>query len=171
MRTREGHRRTNRSDARISEPYGVYADASGNVYVAEYNNHRLRKLSVDGVLSTFAGTGASGSTIIAANQQANATVLRPLSVTGDAAGNIYLSGGLPYWMNNPAVSNAYQAARPGGNSDGFVLKLNPAANRILYATYFGGSADDMVADMELDAAGNAYLAVSTRSTDLPLKNG
>src|SRR5438270_146875 len=48
--------------ARFSLPTGVAVDSAGNVYVADYVNHTIRKISPARVVSTFAGlAGASGS--------------------------------------------------------------------------------------------------------------
>src|SRR5690606_25007470 len=46
--------------ARFNNPYGVGADAAGNIYVAEFSNHTIRKITPQAVVSTLAGTGVSG---------------------------------------------------------------------------------------------------------------
>ncbi|MBL7992295.1 MAG: IPT/TIG domain-containing protein, partial [Candidatus Kapabacteria bacterium] len=48
------------ASAQFNAPYGTAADAQGNVYVADYNNHAIRKVSAGGVVSTLAGTGTAG---------------------------------------------------------------------------------------------------------------
>jgi sugar lactone lactonase YvrE len=45
------------TDAELSYPYGVCADASGNIYIADYNNARVRVVKTDGIITTIAGTG------------------------------------------------------------------------------------------------------------------
>lgn len=50
------------TSARFNTPRSVAADASGNVYVADTGNHRLRKISPEGVVATFAGSGTVGTT-------------------------------------------------------------------------------------------------------------
>ena len=46
--------------AQINHVVGLAIDAQGNMFLAEENNSRIRKVSPDGVISTFAGTGVPG---------------------------------------------------------------------------------------------------------------
>ncbi len=48
------------TSAKLYYPYDVAVDASGNVYIADYDNNRVRKVNTSGIISTFAGNGASG---------------------------------------------------------------------------------------------------------------
>jgi len=45
--------------ARLNKPLGVAVDSAGNVYIADTANHRLRKVAVDGMISTVAGNGSA----------------------------------------------------------------------------------------------------------------
>ncbi len=92
------------------------------------------------------------------------------AVTGvavDSSGNLYATG----WTEaiDFPIGGAAQAANRGG-VDAFVVKLNPAGNTILYATYFGGSAEDRAAGIAVDALGQAHVAGSTGSSNFPVVN-
>src|SRR5579864_4368433 len=48
------------TSAEINSPYMPAVDSAGNLYIADFNNNRIRKVTPGGVISTFAGTGAAG---------------------------------------------------------------------------------------------------------------
>jgi trimeric autotransporter adhesin len=48
------------TNAEISLPWGVVSDSNGNIYIADTVNNRIRKVDTSGIISTIAGTGASG---------------------------------------------------------------------------------------------------------------
>ena len=54
---RAGHRDGTGTSARFHTPHGMAVDSSGNVYVADDDNHRIRKITAAGVVSTLAGSG------------------------------------------------------------------------------------------------------------------
>lgn len=74
--------------ASFNGPRGVCADASGNIYVADKNNYKIRKISLAGVVTTYAGSGISGSTDATGTA---ASFNTPYGVCADASGNIYVS--------------------------------------------------------------------------------
>ncbi len=74
--------------ARFNNPFGVAIDGSGNVYVADRGNHRIRKITPSGVVSTLAGTGISGFR----NGAGNVARFNTLSgVAVDVSGNVYVA--------------------------------------------------------------------------------
>jgi hypothetical protein len=74
--------------AQFARPYGIVADAAGNLFVADSENHRIRKVTQGGVVTTFAGTGTPGSLDGAKDI---ATFQRPGGLAFDALGNLYVA--------------------------------------------------------------------------------
>ncbi len=75
--------------ASFQSPFGVAADSAGNVYVADFGNSTIRKITSAGVVSTLAGTaGAFGSTDATG---AAASFIGPMGVATDSAGNVYVA--------------------------------------------------------------------------------
>ncbi len=86
----------------------------------------------------------------------------------DSLGNLYL-GGLGCVSAQLPVTEGPHG--PGGGQEACVFKLNPQGTSLVYSTYIGGSSTDVLRDLAVDAAGNAYLVGETRSTDLPIVGG
>ena len=75
------------STARFNSPNELTVTPDGSIYVADYNNNRIRKISGNTV-STFAGNGASGSNDATG---ALATFDGPWGITSDSSGNLYVT--------------------------------------------------------------------------------
>jgi uncharacterized protein (TIGR03437 family) len=76
--------------ARMSNPSGVAIDGAGNVYFADYSNHRVRKVAVDGTITTVAGNGNAGYTGDG-GPAIGTTLYYPNAVALDASGNLYIA--------------------------------------------------------------------------------
>ncbi|MEU8925827.1 RICIN domain-containing protein [Kitasatospora sp. NPDC048545] len=76
--------------AQLNRPYGIAVDSAGTLYFSDYNNHRVRKVTTDGKISTVAGTGTagfSGDNGPAVSAQLN----YPRGVAVDSAGAVYIT--------------------------------------------------------------------------------
>jgi sugar lactone lactonase YvrE len=84
----EGYAEGQGTAARFNGPTGVAVDGSGNVYVADQHNHRIRKITPSGLVSTLAG---SGSGEFADGQGISAHFKSPRGVAVDRSGNVYVA--------------------------------------------------------------------------------
>jgi trimeric autotransporter adhesin len=75
-------------------PEGIALDATGNLYIADWLNNRIRKVDTAGIITTIAGTGAQGFSGDGGPATA-ATLNLPVDVTADSAGNVYIAD----WIN------------------------------------------------------------------------
>ncbi|CAN5243666.1 hypothetical protein BH11PSE14_BH11PSE14_14630 [soil metagenome] len=85
----------------------------------------------------------------------------------DSTGAAYVAG-ITASSNFPLV-NPRQSLY-GGNNDGFLAKLSPAGNALVYSTYVGGFGQDAVYGVAVDANGSAFVAGVTSSANLPTLN-
>ncbi len=75
-------------DAQLYNPNGVAVDSSGNIYIADSSNHRIRKVDSSGIISTIAGTGIAGYS--GDNGAAtDAQLYNPNGIVVDSTNNIY----------------------------------------------------------------------------------
>jgi RHS repeat-associated protein len=76
------------SAARFNVPRQVAVDASGNIYVADYTNNRIRRITSSGVVSTLSGNGTAGAMN---GTGSSAEFNAPFGACLDATGNLYVS--------------------------------------------------------------------------------
>jgi hypothetical protein len=87
----------------------------------------------------------------------------------DGAGNAYI-GGFTYTATFTTTPGALQSAY-GGGTDAFVTKLNPTGTAQVYSTFLGGSNEDQVTGLRVDAAGAVYVTGFTASSNFPTTSG
>jgi streptogramin lyase len=136
--------------ARFSFPKGVATDSAGNLFVADGNNHTIRKITAAGVVSTLAGTaGVRGSTD---GTGAAARFYFPVGVATDSVGNVYVgdSGNNTIRKITPAgvVSTLAGTAGGPGSTDatGLAARFNSPRG------------------VATDSAGNVYVADQGNNT-------
>ena len=78
------------TNASLYYPCGVAFDASGNLYIADYGNNRIRKVDTNGIITTVAGNGSCGYSGDG-GAATNASLYYPYGVALDAFGNLYIA--------------------------------------------------------------------------------
>ena len=107
--------------ARLNGPEGVAVDALGSVYVADYSNSRVRKVSPAGTITTIAGNGRTG--VAGDGGPANeARVSAPVGVAVDQRGNVYISDEIGQRVRmvgrNGTITTIAGTAGAGSSGDG-----------------------------------------------------
>lgn len=93
------------------------------------------------------------------------------AVAADAGGNAYIATATTStaW---PTTAGAVRASCAGTScADIVVAKLDPLGQKLIYATYLGGSQTEKLGGIAVDAAGSAYVAGATDSSDFPTTAG
>ncbi|MCU1296307.1 MAG: cell surface glycoprotein (s-layer protein) related protein [Acidobacteriaceae bacterium] len=85
----------------------------------------------------------------------------------DSSGNAYVVGAT--FANDMPLANAFQTTYMGGY-DSYIAKLNPTGSALVYATYLGGTQDDVIDAVAVDAFGSAFVTGYTLSSDFPIQN-
>lgn len=78
------------TSAIIHNPVGIATDLAGNIYIADRNNYRIRKISTSGVITTIVGTGSAGFSGDGGAATA-ATINYPGDIVLDNLGNLYFA--------------------------------------------------------------------------------
>jgi len=128
-----GHTDGSAAQATFCVPFGVVADAAGNLYVTDIFNYVIRKITPAGSVTTLAGI--PGTPGFANGPGQSATFAYPQSIAIDADGNLYVTDSL---------NRAVRKVTPAGVVSTFVSSVGPGS--------FG-----QLAGVAVDAAGNVYM--------------
>jgi trimeric autotransporter adhesin len=137
-------------DASFYNPVRVAVDPSGNVLVADQSDHRIRRITPAGIITTLAGNGAgtpaAGSFSGDGGPATSASLNNPTAVTVDAAGVVYFSDQFNQRIRKVVLDGTITTIAGNGNP-GFTGDGGPAVAASL--NYPGG--------ITVDAAGNLYV--------------
>jgi len=130
----------------LNNPYGVAVDSAGNVYIADWLNSRVRKVS-GGTITTVAGNGTSGFSGDG-GPATSAKLYGPMAIAVDPAGDIYIAD----WGNHRIreVSGGTITTIAGNGTKGYSGDGGPAT----------GAALQYPTGVAVDSAGNVYIADS-----------
>ncbi|MGA7382586.1 MAG: choice-of-anchor D domain-containing protein [Terriglobales bacterium] len=127
--------------------------ANGAGQVCAFNGRALLEINPDGTLTYFKAVNS-----IPTFQTGHSAIFLGMAI--DSANNCYVTGA----GTIVPTSGAYQSRKSSGM---YLVKLDPQA-KVVWATYLGGSGNDIPGGVALDPSGNIWVAGSTTSNDLPV---
>jgi uncharacterized protein (TIGR03437 family) len=137
--------------AGLNNPFGVAVDAAGNLYIADFGNGRVRKVSTNGTISTVAG---GGSNLFLSGPATQAFLPSAVATVVDSAGNIFIGINLGGGASAQVLKvSADGMLRPYAGNPNTSLSLGdggPATSAVL-TNMTGGS-------LAVDTGGNLYIA-------------
>jgi hypothetical protein len=139
------------TNAELNLPVDMKVDDSGNVFIADYGNNRIRKVGVNGIITTVAGNG-TGSYSGDGGAATNAELYLPHGVAVDALGNLFIAD-LENLRIREVGTNGIITTVAGNGTAGYSGDGGAATNAELYNPY----------GVAVDASGNLFIADSWNS--------
>jgi uncharacterized protein (TIGR03437 family) len=134
------------ASAMLGRPFSLAIDAGGNLYIADSVNERVRKIDLNGTITTIAGNGRAGFSGDG-GLAINASLQTPVGVAVDQAGNVYIADGDNNRIRQVSAGGIITTFA-GNGSEGFSGDGGLAVNAMINIPY----------DVAVDAAGNVYIA-------------
>ncbi len=131
----------------VNGAMGVAVDASGNIYIADTHNNRIRKINTAGIISIVAGDGLS-SYFGDGGQATDAELTNPTGVTVDAAGNMYIADYGNNVIRRVDATTGIITTVAGNGTAGWLGDGGPATNAELANPY----------NVAVDASGSLYIS-------------
>lgn len=105
------------SNARFNSPVGLTTDAAGNVYVADFNNHRIRKIAPDGLVTTLAGN-TYGLPGLQDGTGTGASFYYPIALAFDPLGNLIIADYYNHAVRKMTPANVVTTIAGNGTAGG-----------------------------------------------------
>ena len=122
------------TNARLNNPYSVAFDSSGNLFIADTLNARIRKVDSNGNITTFAGGGSGG--LGDGGPATNSTLTFPTGLAVDNADNLFIADGPIRKVDTNGIITTVSTADSSDPVDAFGLFVDKAGN-LLIADYDG----------------------------------
>ena len=139
------------TNASLNNPQGVTVDSSGNLFVADTSNNRVRKVDTNGIITTVSGTGNGGFAGDGA-LSTNASLSVPTDVKLDGTGNLFIADSGNHRIRRVDVNGIISTVAGNGNA-GYTPDGESATN-----------ASFNVNGMAFDGVGNLYFATADSSS-------
>ena len=127
----------------MADPYSVALDSAGNLYIADYNNGRVREVDATGTITTFAGRGVGPINQPDDGVPPTQANLQPADLAFDGAGNLYIADLLNNRIRKITLPRPAPTVNALGvvNNASFVAGSNPISPGAI-APVFGSHLDN-----------------------------